>query len=189
VVGEGQSFNQRVAIARPPEVVMRDFVTAVSGVSGYSLTTTGPGTIMVSRKYWPWWVIIGTAIGVWFFLIGLLLLLIRETESLTILLRPIPGGTDVQINGAATSEMATRLTMVMTSNQPMSSPAYAPPQQAYGYPVGVPGQGVFDVQHPPAIASEPSVVSRLEELKRLHEQGLISDTEYADQRQRLISQL
>lgn len=53
-------------------------------------------------------------VGALLFLIGLLALLVKNTESLTIALAEVEGGTRVTISGVATPEMIARLNGVIS---------------------------------------------------------------------------
>jgi hypothetical protein len=93
---------------------MQGFVTATAGTSGYTMNTAGSNSLVLTRKYLPTWAIIVAIVGALVMLLGLLALLVRNTESLTIALAEVEGGTRVTITGVATPEMIARLNGVIS---------------------------------------------------------------------------
>lgn len=111
----GQNFNQTSLIADSPETVSQTLIAAASGVPEYTITTAGTGSIVMTRKYTPTWAIVVGVIGILAALIGLLALLYKNTETLTITLAPTEGGTRVTVSGIATAEMLTRISSALSS--------------------------------------------------------------------------
>jgi hypothetical protein len=109
----GQSFTQSLILAEKPETLMQSFVTAAAGANGYTLNTAGPNSLVLTRRFLPTWAIVVAIIGAFFLLLGLLLLLVRTTETLTVTLAEADGGTRVTISGLATTEMMARLNAVI----------------------------------------------------------------------------
>lgn len=105
----GQNFNQTNSVAETPEVVSQTLVAAASNVPQYTVNMAGPGSLVLTRRYTPTWAIVVAVIGILFFLLGLLALLVKDTETLTITLVPSEGGTRVTISGVGSHEMLTRL--------------------------------------------------------------------------------
>src|SRR5687767_718030 len=118
----GQGYNQRVLVAEKPAVLMQRFVSATAGTSGYTVNTVGPNSLVLTRRYLPTAAIVGAVVGALLFLVGLLLLLIRSTESLTVALAEVAGGTRVEITGVATPEMAARLNGVLSGVPVLTQP-------------------------------------------------------------------
>ena len=115
MASKGNSFNQSVVVGLSPEEVSQSIIASSSGVAGYSVTTAGAGSIVMTRRYIPTWAILMAIIGAFIFLIGLLLLLVRNIETVTITLSPNPsGGTRVFVSGTASYEMQQRLTSVLS---------------------------------------------------------------------------
>ena len=110
----GGVFNQTVVVVEKPDALMQRFVSATAGTSGYTMNSVGPNTLILTRKYWPTWVIVVAVIGALLFLIGLLALLIRNTETLTVTLTEVPEGTRVNITGVATPDMIARFHGVLS---------------------------------------------------------------------------
>ena len=95
----GQNFNQTVMVASSPEEVSQAVFASSAGVVGYTVTTAGSGTILLTRKYLPTWAIVVAILGVFLFLIGLLALLARNTETVSVTFAPAEGGTRVAVSG------------------------------------------------------------------------------------------
>ena len=66
-----------------------------STAQGCRVTSLGPGSIVVTRRYRPTWTKVVAVLGAPLLLLGLLALLYQEEETLTITLSPIEGGTRV----------------------------------------------------------------------------------------------
>lgn len=110
-----QSYIQNVTVADKPDVVMQQFVGATAGASGFTVNQAG-NTLILTRKHTPTWAIVLAVLGALLFLVGLLFLLVKETETLTISLAELPeGGTRVSISGQATPDLVGRLNAVVTS--------------------------------------------------------------------------
>lgn len=90
--------------------------------------------IVVTRRFIPTWAIVLAVIGFLFFLLGLLFLLVRTSETLEIRISASPDGPGsiVTINGVADSGTITRLQGVLMAGRPLgrSGSVYggAPPQ-------------------------------------------------------------
>jgi hypothetical protein len=102
---------------------MQTLVAATSGVPEYQLTAVGAGSLVLTRRYNPTWAIVVAVLGAFFLLIGLLALLYKETEVLTVTLTPVDGGTAVTVSGRASAEMFGRLNAVLAGSQPLGTPA------------------------------------------------------------------
>jgi hypothetical protein len=115
MASRGQSFNQSGSVALGPVEVSQSIIAACNGAQGYTVTTAGTGSIVMTRRYTPTWAILLAVIGLLFFLLGLLFLLAKNYETLTITLSPnADGGTNVFISGTASDEMQRRLTSVLS---------------------------------------------------------------------------
>ena len=122
--GTGQLFSQTVALPQPPEVAQQHVFMAVTGLPGTTPFQVGPGVILVTRRYIPTWAIVLAVIGFFFFLLGLLFLLVRTSETLEIRISTSPDaqGSIVTINGVADSETITRLQGVLMAGRPVGGP-------------------------------------------------------------------
>jgi len=114
----GMFVMNTTEVAAPPEQAMQHLVAAAAGAPGYSILPIGPTTLVLTRKYWPTWVIVVAIVGAFLFLLGLLALLYRETETLTISLTPAPLGAVVSISGSATPEMMGRVNAALAALAP-----------------------------------------------------------------------
>jgi hypothetical protein len=86
---------------------------APRAVMASAVNTAGPNSLVLTRRFLPTWAIVVAIIGAFFLLLGLLLLLVRTTETLTVTLAEADGGTRVTISGLATTEMMARLNAVI----------------------------------------------------------------------------
>jgi hypothetical protein len=105
----GGVVNETRVVHQPADRVMNQLLASTAGVSGYSLNTAGSNSLILVRRYWPTWVIVVAVLGTLFFLLGLVALVIRETETLTISLSEDAEGTRIDVSGVASSEMQSRL--------------------------------------------------------------------------------
>jgi hypothetical protein len=104
-----------MTVGGDPDDVMQQIISATAGAAGYTVNMGGNRTLILTRKYTPQWAIVVAVIGILFFLIGLLALLVKETETLTVTVAPVDGGTRVNITGQGTSELIARLENVAGS--------------------------------------------------------------------------
>jgi hypothetical protein len=111
MAGSGQNFNETVYVAQTPETISQALVSTTTNVPGY----TGAGSLVLTRRYTPTWAIVVAVVGVILALIGLLALLVKSTETLTVTLVPVPGGTRVTTSGVGSAEMLTRLTAAISA--------------------------------------------------------------------------
>jgi hypothetical protein len=111
----GTAFNETSAVAETPEKVSQTLVAATAADPGYTVTTAGTGAIILTRKYIPTWAIVVAIVGLFIALLGLLALLYRETETLTITITPAAGGSRIAISGLATREMTARITAAINT--------------------------------------------------------------------------
>jgi hypothetical protein len=68
---------------------------------GYEVRQTTGNSLHITRRYVPVWAFIIAVLGVWFFLIGLLVLLVRETEVLVITVYSQDEGSYLDFSGVA----------------------------------------------------------------------------------------
>jgi hypothetical protein len=115
IVAAGQSYVQTMTVGGDPDDVMQQIISATAGAAGYTVNMGGTHTLILTRKYTPQWAIVVAVIGILFFLIGLLALLVKETETLTVAVAAIDGGTRVNISGQGTPELIARLENVAGS--------------------------------------------------------------------------
>jgi hypothetical protein len=123
----GSNFNTTVEIAASPDTVAQTLIAAASGDPKYSVTSAGSGSIILTRRYTPAWAIVVAIIGLLIFLIGLLALLVKTTETLTLTVAPVEGGSRVTTSGVATAEMAARITAALNGMPALGAPGAALP--------------------------------------------------------------
>ena len=121
----GGVFNQTEVVPATPDDVMARLVGAAAGTPGYSVSTAGSNSLVFVRKYWPTWVIVVAVLGALLFLLGLLALLIRNTETLTVTVKEVSGGTQVDVTGVASTDMIGRIraTLAALKDSPAASAA------------------------------------------------------------------
>ena len=130
--GPGAAFNKEVVVAATPQSLVQALVAACSVAKGCHVTSLGPGSIVVTRKYRPGWVIAVAIIGALFFLVGLLVLLYQAEETLTITLSAAEGGTRVVTTGVTSGELIHRVNGVLSSvdEAGRAAPAETPAAEA-----------------------------------------------------------
>lgn len=113
MASSGSTYIQQLTVSAPPELVMQNLVAASAGARDYSLIQAGPQTLILTRRYIPTWAIVVAVIGFLLFLVGLLALLFKETETLTVIITTNGPASHIQINGQATPDMIARLEAVL----------------------------------------------------------------------------
>jgi uncharacterized integral membrane protein len=125
VPAAGQIVNDSRLVTEPPHVVSQAVIAATAGATDYTVSAPGPGSIVLTRQYRPTWTIVVAIVGFLFFLIGLLALLVKNTEALTLTLTPEEVGTRVTMSGVATPEMVTRLAAALGGTAGLERDPYA----------------------------------------------------------------
>jgi hypothetical protein len=171
VAAPGKNYNRIVVVNGDPEATMQDLTAAVSGAQGYTANMGGKGSLVLTRRYTPTWAIVLAIIGLLVFLLGMLFLLVKKTETVSVSLRPVVGGTEVRVSGVASPELQARLNAVFEAKQAPVVEGGAPATLS---------------------ASEealPQLEERLARLGKMKEDGLIDESEYAQQRERLLGSI
>lgn len=162
---------------------MQSLLSAVSGAHGYTVNVAGPGSLVLTRKYTPTWAVVLGIIGLLVFLLGVLFFLVKTTETVTVGLREVPGGTEVRASGVATPELQARFNVVFGGAE-LPSPQkedVAPPSPHHPSPTSTPMA--------PAPEEAQPVEKRLARLDQMKSDGLITDEEYGQQRARLLESI
>ncbi len=133
----GQPYNTRWIVETPPEAVVQQVTNTITYCDGYSFQPTAPNSVTLIRKYWPVWVIVVAVAGALLCLLGLLALLYKETETLTVTASETPEGTQVDVSGVGSTEAIGRLNALL-SGLPGAHQA-TPPVAAYAPPAPLPG--------------------------------------------------
>jgi hypothetical protein len=110
VAAPGTPFNATSSVAETPENVSQTLVAATAADPAYTVTSAGTGSIILTRRFIPTWAIVVAIVGLFIALLGLLALLYKDTETLTITITPDGSGSRIAISGVATREMAARIT-------------------------------------------------------------------------------
>jgi len=134
----GQPYNTQWIVQAPPETVIQQVTNAAAGCDGYSFQPTASNSVVLTRKYWPVWVIVVAVVGALLCLLGLLALLYKETETLTVTATDGPDGTRVDISGTGSTEAVGRINAVVSA-LPGAHQAAAPVYAAAPPPAGVAG--------------------------------------------------
>lgn len=105
----GNAIAHSVTVALPPEVAFERMRSGLVACPDYEPTYSGPGSLVLTRKFIPTWAIVLAVVGAFLFLLGLLFLLIKETETLNVTVEPAEGGSKVTITGIATDDAMRRI--------------------------------------------------------------------------------
>jgi hypothetical protein len=101
------------------EVNLRFTTVAASATGGYcdgvTISQVGPNALVITRLFVPGWAVAVAIIGALCAFVGLLALLYRETETLSIQMSPAEGGTAVSINGTTSVFLAAQLGAVIAT--------------------------------------------------------------------------
>jgi hypothetical protein len=154
----GQPYNTQWTVQAPPETVIQQVTNAAAGCDGYSFQPSAANSVVLTRKYWPVWVIVVAVAGALLCLLGLLALLYKETETLTVTATEDPDGTRVDITGTGSTEAVGRINAVL-SNLPGAHQSPAPAYAAAPPPPGAVGAVPAPPTPPPpprAVGSVPA---------------------------------
>jgi hypothetical protein len=153
----GQDYSARWTVEVPPDVVIQQITNAAATADGYSFQPSGPTSVVLTRKYWPMWLIIVVIVGTLLCLIGLLGLLYKETETLSVSASEEDGATVVNISGKGSTELIGRLNALLGS-MPGAKQTVAPMPSAYPTPpiAAAPAAAVPPVPAPAPQASAPA---------------------------------
>ena len=136
-IGNGGPYGLTYDTSLPPEEVLQRFYLGTTGASEYTVAQVAPGTLLLTRRFWPMWVIVLAVLGTLLCVIGVLLLLYRETETLEVTVTPTPTGSSVSVRGFASNEMAARL-QVIIANLASAAPVAGGEAGPLGSPVSTP---------------------------------------------------
>jgi hypothetical protein len=100
----GLTSNYQLVVPTTQQETLQLVMLSLQGANGnyfdgFQIYTDGQSMLTVTRKFVPTWAIVVAVIGFFLFLLGLLALLIRQTESATITLHADPRGTLVHVTG------------------------------------------------------------------------------------------
>lgn len=106
-IGVGKPIVQSAEIQQAPDTLVRQLLAYGNSAQAYSAFQTGPGELLFTRTFWPVSYIVIAVVGFLLCLIGPLILLLNQTETLTIRVTPgsTPGSSVVAVSGVADPEM------------------------------------------------------------------------------------
>ena len=107
--GSVVNYTGAMVIPAPPETVIQKIVLWGSGEKNTTSAVSG-GTVIFTHQSTPGWAIV---LAVLLFPIGLLFLLAKRTDVLTLIAVPIEGGTQVSATGMATPFLGSRLNALL----------------------------------------------------------------------------
>jgi hypothetical protein len=133
--GSGQPFSYSVLVPAPPSVAMQSLLGLPQGgnyFDGYEVRQVTGNSLHVTRRFVPVWAIIIAILGVWFFLLGLLALLVRETEVVTITVYGQDEGSYLDFSGVASPQVTRAVNLAI--DRLLNGVAMAPPPASLGHP-------------------------------------------------------
>ncbi len=119
---EGNSINQEFFVPMSKKETYQRLSMAIGmGKGGYfdgcTTVTDGSGRYDITRKYVATWTIVLAIVLGLCTLIGFALLLYRKTESCSIMLSDVQGGTKIQAMGVLSQEMYNQVNMTISALQ------------------------------------------------------------------------
>jgi hypothetical protein len=105
----GQPFTYSVLVPTSPAGIMQSMLSLPAGgnyFDGYEVRQVTWNSFHVTRRYVPVWAIVVAIAGAVIFLIGLLALLVRETEVLTVTVYEQDEGSYLDFSGVAAPRIA-----------------------------------------------------------------------------------
>jgi hypothetical protein len=112
-INAGQRYVQSATVPGRPDEVVQQLTGQLATVPGYTMTGTGSNSLVLTRRFMPQWALITGIIAGLLTCIGFLVLLVKEEETLSITANPTDGGTRLDISGAASPAMSSRLPAVI----------------------------------------------------------------------------
>ena len=174
MAGRGRGYNHASVVTLSPDQASQAIIASTTGSKGYVVTTAGTGSITMTRRYLPDWAIACTIVGVFFFLIGLLFLLCRQTETLTVTLAPDQRGTRIVVMGTGSRQMVNRLNDVLEQMPTLGSAGAAP-------------QGATQMTSGETNSQVLSRWDQIEKFAQLRDSGVITDQEFEAEKTRLLN--
>lgn len=100
----GTMYSKTVLTSADPDQVTQEIATRLAGVST-NVSVPQSGTVIATRSSRPGWAIILAVLCSLLFLVGLLFLLVKQTQTVTVRTRPSGRRTRVEISGTADVDM------------------------------------------------------------------------------------
>lgn len=109
----GRIVNLTLEVGQTQEEICEALLAGTCGVHGYTVTTAGTASLVLTRRYTPTWARLVAIYGLFLFLVSLLAFLIKTTEAISVTIVPVEGGSRVIFSGVGSPEMFGRLAAVM----------------------------------------------------------------------------
>ncbi len=94
------TVDRRWRVSSDAEPTARSLTAALALLPRHSVETAAPGVLVVRHRYLPPAAFVAALVSVFVVLfLGLLFLLARRTDTFTVLLEPVDGGTEVTVRG------------------------------------------------------------------------------------------
>jgi hypothetical protein len=107
----------------PVDETYRRLIADISSRSGFRFERPDATTLVVVRRYTPTWAVVLAIIGIFVFLLGLLFLLAKTEERVTIIGRDVEGGAVFQVTGQTDKLFADFLNEVFPASAPAPATA------------------------------------------------------------------
>lgn len=98
----------RFRMGFPPAEAIDELISTYGGslvAAGYSVSSKSQTSVAYSRRFVPPWAVVMAVLTVWVFLLGLLLLLVRETATVSLRAVADPAGSLVTVDLIAPAAM------------------------------------------------------------------------------------
>jgi hypothetical protein len=142
------NIHQVVVVPASREQVLQQLMS-VAGADKYSPVGQSAEGLLLNRRRIPVWAIV---LAIVFFPIGLLFLLVKNDENVSISLTPVEGGTQVTVTGQASQVLQSALQYALSGYA--ATPAGLPAAMGPGY-AGQPPPGYAQPPQPAAPAPPP----------------------------------
>ena len=170
----GSSFHHMIVVDSSVEDASVFLQKYVSGIKGYSVERNTDGSITLRHRFIPNWALLVALVGLFAFLLGLLALFVKDTETGTILFSSDENGTRVTASGTVSTDMRHRLSeglQVMVQRWPARS--------------------IPDNDYPDQVSASPNIptTSQYEQLLRiaeLRDRGVLTSEEFEVGKRQII---
>jgi hypothetical protein len=115
----GTNINRMIMTSEKPDSVAHTMIGSVSGAKGCTVTSAGPGMVSITRKFRPTWALVWGIILFFFTIFGIGLVFITRSETATVSISSVDGGTRVLVSGITSSEVQSRLDGALNALAPI----------------------------------------------------------------------
>lgn len=131
-IGEGKPIFQAAVLEQPPDQLIRQLLAFGNSAESSLATQTGPRSLIYTRTYWPTWYIVVAVVGFFLCVIGPLILLLNENETLSLTVEdgPRPGTSLLSVSGVAGPQVLGWLFAIMSQGEFVNPPGAFQPTQA-----------------------------------------------------------